>query len=309
MAETWLITGSDGYLGFTLLELLEEHGIDAIAIDITKSQEIAQYTYQADFGDERALETIFRSHEIIGVVHLAALKSVTESFDKPNEYMQNNFHNTVKLFELSKQSGVERFVFASSAAVYPPAKPGHLTLETDPLNALSPYGESKILCEHHLEFSSRDSIMSTSLRFFNLAGVSRSFSKPTGVINLLTECVIHGRTFYANSNTLTGQSSLTSTRDYIDVQDVAKAILKTMQVKPLKHFSAYNISSSIGTTLGGLIEKIEEVSGSKIDLQNRETNSNEVSWMVGSNALARLELDWQPAISLETTILQLLGDQ
>lgn len=309
MSETWLVTGSEGYLGFKLIELLKSHGVDTVTIDVAESQKSTSHSYRVDFGDEQVMETIFRSHPIKGIIHLAALKSVIESFEKPNEYMQNNFHNSVKLFEKAKKFGVERFIFASSAAIYSPSKSGHLTLETDPINSLSPYGKSKIFCERHFEFFSQSSIQCTSLRFFNLAGVSGGVAKPTGVVNLLTDCVINGNTFFVNSNSITGQSSLTSARDYIDVLDVARVILKTMQEKPIKNFVTYNISSSIGTTLGELIVKIQEVAGREIDLQHRETNSLEVPWMVGSNASVAAELNWQPKIALETTIQRLLGGQ
>jgi len=309
VSETWLVTGSEGYLGFKLIELLKSHGVDTVTIDVAESQKSTSHSYRVDFGDEQVMETIFRSHPIKGIIHLAALKSVIESFEKPNEYMQNNFHNSVKLFEKAKKFGVERFIFASSAAIYSPSKSGHLTLETDPINSLSPYGKSKIFCERHFEFFSQSSIQCTSLRFFNLAGVSGGVAKPTGVVNLLTDCVINGNTFFVNSNSITGQSSLTSARDYIDVLDVARVILKTMQEKPIKNFVTYNISSSIGTTLGELIVKIQEVAGREIDLQHRETNSLEVPWMVGSNASVAAELNWQPKIALETTIQRLLGGQ
>jgi len=309
VSETWLVTGSEGYLGFKLIELLKSHGVDTVTIDVAESQKSTSHSYRVDFGDEQVMETIFRSHPIKGIIHLAALKSVIESFEKPNEYMQNNFHNSVKLFEKAKKFGVERFIFASSAAIYSPSKSGHLTLETDPINSLSPYGKSKIFCERHFEFFSQSSIQCTSLRFFNLAGVSGGVAKPTGVVNLLTDCVINGNTFFVNSNSITGQSSLTSARDYIDVLDVARVILKTMQEKPIKNFVTYNISSRIGTTLGELIVKIQEVAGREIDLQHRETNSLEVPWMVGSNASVAAELNWQPKIALETTIQRLLGGQ
>ena len=309
MSDTWLITGSAGYLGFTLIELLRDHGIKIIALDTNKPPQVANHRYQADFADKQVLEEIFRTHKISGVVHLAALKSVSESFMRPQEYLHNNYTKTITLFETSRQFEVEHFIFASSAAVYSPSKIGHLTVESDPVDSLSPYGESKILCERYFESSPPGRIFSTSLRFFNLAGVSRSDTKSTGVINLLTDCVASGNIFNVNSNQLTGESSLTSTRDYIDIHDVALAILQAIKSKPRKHFAVYNISSGSGKTLAQLIKNVEDISGRKINIRKKVSETIEVPWMVGSNQRAAIELKWRPTTSLDKTIQQLLGEK
>jgi UDP-glucose 4-epimerase len=309
VSETWLITGSAGYLGFTLKELLRDHGIEVVALDINETTQLMNREYQADFGEERVLGEIFRSHQIDGIVHLAALKSVSESFARPEVYMQNNYLKTVTLFETAKQFGVERFVFASSAAVYSPSEIGHLTVESDSVESLSPYGESKILCERYFQSSLPGSIFATSLRLFNLAGLSGSTTKSTGVINLLTDCAISGTSFSLNTNKLTGQSSLASTRDYVDVQDVSRAILQAMRTENRKHFTVYNISSSSGKTLAELINIVEEISGRKIDIRERDSKTIEVPWMVGANDHAAIELGWKPTKTLEQTIQQLLGGQ
>lgn len=125
-----LVTGGTGYIGsHTCVELLDS-GYDVIILDNLANSErevvdrIAQITgkrplfYHADATDATAVDLIFRTHAIDGVIHFAGLKAVGESVEKPLAYYKNNLLSTMVVLENCVKYGVKRFVFSSSATVY-----------------------------------------------------------------------------------------------------------------------------------------------------------------------------------------------
>jgi len=92
---TILVTGGAGYIGsHTCVELLNNNHTVIVADNLCNSNintidKIKQITnkdltfYQIDVTDEQALESIFSSHKIDGVIHFAGLKAVGESVEKP----------------------------------------------------------------------------------------------------------------------------------------------------------------------------------------------------------------------------------
>lgn len=69
--------------------------------------------YKTDVSDEEAMETIFKSHKVDGIIHFTGLKAVGESVEKPIEYYYNNLVRTLVLTKLCKKYNVNKFVFSS----------------------------------------------------------------------------------------------------------------------------------------------------------------------------------------------------
>jgi UDP-glucose 4-epimerase len=125
-----LVTGGAGYIGsHTCVELLNNNHSVIIADNLCNSKietinKIKQITnkdvlfYQVDVTDEKAVESIFSSHQIDGVIHFAGLKAVGESVEKPHEYYYNNIISTIILSKACIKNNVNKFVFSSSATVY-----------------------------------------------------------------------------------------------------------------------------------------------------------------------------------------------
>ena len=101
--------------------------------------------FKGDVGDYDLLNKVFKDQNIDGVIHLAALKSVVESFAYPGHYLENNFVKSKMLFEKASSSQVKKFIFASSAAVYSDTEKGHRVTELSMCVPRSPYGKSKLL--------------------------------------------------------------------------------------------------------------------------------------------------------------------
>ena len=175
-----LVTGGTGYIGsHTCVELLNS-GYDVIILDNLSNSErsvvdrIGQITgkrplfYHADATDETAVDLIFSTHPLDGVIHFAGLNAVGESVEKPLAYYKNNLISTMVLLENCVKYGVQRFVFSSSATVYGENEvPFVETMALPPRT--NPYGETKAMSEKSLtDTARRHPEMSVALlRYFN----------------------------------------------------------------------------------------------------------------------------------------------
>ena len=156
--KTILVTGGAGYIGsHACLELLEA-GYEVVVLDnlsnsrfdsLSRVEELTGKSIQfhlLDLRDGDAVQQLFEQEQIDAVMHFAGLKAVGESVEKPLDYYQNNVGGTANLLEEMNRHGVKDIVFSSSCTVY--GAPETLPLREDfPLQAMSPYGQTKLTIE------------------------------------------------------------------------------------------------------------------------------------------------------------------
>ena len=104
---------------------------------------------QANTGDQAAVRAALRDHRIDAVMHFAAWLDVGASVRDPFGYYQNNVVGSLSLLGAMIESGVRRFVFSSTCAVYgePSSVPLQESMDKRPINA---YGETKLAIERAL---------------------------------------------------------------------------------------------------------------------------------------------------------------
>ena len=182
-----LVTGGNGFIGsHTCVELMEE-GYNVIVMDnLSNSQgknlgSMEKITgkkisfYETDMLDYSGIDRIFKENEISAVIHLAGLKAVGESVEKPLEYYENNITGTINICKAMRENGCKRLVFSSSATVYGTSEEVPF-VESLPTSATNPYGFTKVMIERILEdLCTSDSEWSVMLlRYFNPAGAHKS---------------------------------------------------------------------------------------------------------------------------------------
>jgi UDP-glucose 4-epimerase len=222
--------------------------------------------YNADIRDGEAISDIFQDEKADTCIHLAAKISVADSIKNPDETMDINVKGTLNVLEACHNSGVNNFVFASSAAVYGDVKELPIS-ENHALRPLSPYGKSKMLAEHHvLTYNKLKKIENTILlRIFNVYGPGQT--SESDVISKFAKRILNGLppVIYGDG---------THTRDYISVDDVADAILLSIRaMEEPKNNHNYNLSSSpvfnigtgMATSIKELAQKMISISGLKLD--------------------------------------------
>ncbi len=248
MAGRILATGGAGYIGsHVVLELLNA-GYEVVAFDNFHNsspralERVARLTnrvpvlVEGDVRDEAALERLFAAHDFDAVVHLAGLKAVGESVERPEFYYDVNVAGGLKLYAALLRHGVRRVVFSSSATVYGVSDDKPID-EATPTSPINPYGMTKLMSEQMLDDLARANpdLAAISLRYFNPVGAHPSGEigeDPADIPNNLFPFIAQvaaGRrevlqVFGDDYDTPDG----TGVRDYIHVVDLAKGHVKAI---------------------------------------------------------------------------------
>ena len=215
----YVVTGGAGFIGSHIVKFLVEQKHTVIVIDnlqvgtkkrLESIKEKIDF-HQADILNFDEVEQIVQGTD--GIFHQAALTSLPESFEKPEEYYDVNVNGTENIFKLSKKYGF-KVVYASSSSVYGEVKkiPISENFEKNPLN---PYAETKLQDELlALKYSKLGSKI-IGLRYFNVFGKGQTGSY-AGVITKFINKVIQ-----KESPEIFGKGN--QIRDFVSVEDVVQA--------------------------------------------------------------------------------------
>jgi UDP-glucose 4-epimerase len=197
-SQVWLLTGGAGYIGSHVADAFLASGKDVVIYDslyqgLESRIEYLRKKYNkeiplivADIRDTAQFEEVLTTYKPYGIVHTAALKAVGESMEKPDEYMEVNFHATTKMLEIIANHKISHFIFSSTAAVYGAPDHSNPIKEDDEKNPISPYGASKLKAEAEVnKFLAIEGNHGTSLRFFNVVGAAAPELMDNSVENLV----------------------------------------------------------------------------------------------------------------------------
>jgi len=227
-----LVTGGAGYIGSHTVRLLLKQGHDVTVVDnLSKGYRHnvpAERLRELDLSDTGALTSLLREKQCDAVIHFAAFIAVGESMREPARYFTNNVAGSLSLLDAMVQAGVKHIVFSSTAAVYgnPHTSP---ILETFPIQAVNPYGESKVMVETLLGwFDQIHQLTSVCLRYFNASGadpeaaLGEEHEPETHLIPLVIRAAQTGRpvTIFGDDYATPDGTCI---RDYIHVNDLAQA--------------------------------------------------------------------------------------
>jgi len=139
-----LITGGCGYIGAHVNKELNRRGYRTLVFDNLSRghREFAKWGefVLGDLLDIKHLRLTFRRYSIDAVMHFAALTYVDESVKDPQAYYLNNFKGTLNLLQVMLESGVNRFIFSSTCAIYGVPLEIPIT-EEHPKSPINPYGK------------------------------------------------------------------------------------------------------------------------------------------------------------------------
>ena len=184
----YLVTGGAGFIGSHIVERLVKDGHKVRVIDnfsSGKMENISQFIDDIELikADIRDFEIVKKATKDIDfVLHQAALRSVPKSLFNPYEFNAVNIDGTLNLLKASKESGIKRFVFASSSSIYGdtdkfPEK------EEDVPKLVSPYALTKLAGEYYCRVFSRNFDLETlSLRYFNVFGPRQALDDEYAVV-------------------------------------------------------------------------------------------------------------------------------
>jgi UDP-glucose 4-epimerase len=303
-----LVCGGAGYIGSHMVRCLLTHRHEAVVYDNLSTghrEAVADAPLiVGDIRDADALRAVFGEHRFDAVIHLCAHSLVGESVKQPYEYYQNNVGGTLCLLNAMREADVTKLVFSSTAAVFgEPSAP--LIDEEHSARPINPYGASKWMVERILaDAAPAYGLRSVSLRYFNAAGadlsgdIGEAHDPETHLIpNILRTVLGHSSSLKIFGDDYPTKDG-TCVRDYIHVNDLAEAHLSAIHFLD-KHDGAhcFNLGSSTGFTVLEVIEAAKRVTGAEIAFERASRRAGDPPVLVASNAKARAQLGWQPAIT------------
>lgn len=297
-----LVTGGAGFIGSNIVDLLISKGYSVVVLDDLSTGKASYINKEATFYKisitDKGIRKIFEKEKIDYVVHQAAQVQVRESLADPIFDAKTNILGSINLLECCKDKGIERFIYASSGgAVY--GEPKYLPVdEGHPINPLSPYGTSKYIVEKYLqvykEVYGLDYIV---LRYGNVYGPRQDPYGEAGVIAIFANKMLHGE-----NPTVFGNGA--QTRDFVYVEDVAKANLLAME-KEVKN-EIFNIGSGKETSVNEIFDIIQEILKSNVKAKFDPPIKGEVKRICLSIDRAKRKLGWKPEINIQNGIQMFL---
>lgn len=319
-----LVTGGAGYIGsHIVLELLKNSKKVIVFDNLISGSKIAmervlEYTghtiefVEGDIRNKEDLASVFSQWNISSVIHLAGLKSVSESVELPLSYYDTNVSGTLNLLRTMEEAEVRNLIFSSSATVY--GTPDELPVsEIAPLNRpLNPYGMSKLMVEEILvDLCKSNKNWSVGvLRYFNPVGAHPSGiigEDPSGIPNNLfpyiTQTALQLRDklqiFGGDYPTVDG----TGVRDYIHVVDLAVGHLSALAfIESAEGHNVWNLGAGKGISV---LEAVREfIDSNNVDVPfeivARRTGDVAESW--ADITKAKRELGWLPSLTLKDMV-------
>jgi UDP-glucose 4-epimerase len=289
-----LVTGGAGFIGSHVANAYLEAGHEVVVVD-DLSRGKKEYApkkarlFVMDIRD-KGLKTVFEKVKPEIVNHHAAQISVVNSVADPMGDAQINIMGSLNLIGLSIESGVKRFIFASTGGAiygdqeYFPADEKHPTMP------LSPYGIAKLAVEKYLySFLQTRGLKSICLRYSNVYGPRQDPFGEGGVVAIFMEKML-------NNNPITINGKGDQTRDFVYVQDVARANLKALERSA---GGEINIATGREISVNDIFKSIKDITGSDVEENHGPAKAGEAFRSVLSADKAKAELGWEPEVTFE----------
>ncbi len=331
-----LLTGGSGFIGSHIALLLIERGYDVLILDsfVNSSTNVikAIKTYldnkninhsfkiiNGDIRDKKTLDRIFDDsakefNPIQSVIHLAGLKSVSQSFIDPLHYWNVNVCGTQNLLSTMNEHECFSIVFSSSATIYGLTDSAPIT-EDHKISPINPYGKTKVAIENMLYDLYKSNMKSwkvCSLRYFNPVGAHSSGllgEDPIGIPNNLFPYITQVAIGRRNHLNIFGDDWATTdgsgVRDYIHIMDLSEGHLDAIDYLNSKEscFEFINLGSGIGYSVFQIVSQFELSTGLDIPFLVKDRRDGDVAKCYADISKAKKLLGWKPKRSLEQICL------
>ena len=317
-----LVTGGAGYIGSHTVVSLVQAGHEVEVVDslvnakaeaVRRVEEITGASvplHALDLRDRDAVDALLAGGRFDGVVHFAALKAVGESWEQPLAYYDNNLGSTYSLLAAMGRHDVRTLVFSSSATVYGEKAPVPYREDFEPLDAASPYGQTKVMTERILQDVARaeDGWRIALLRYFNPVGAhpsGRIGEDPQGVPNNLVPFIAQVAVGRRERLSVFGgdypTSDGTCERDYIHVDDVAAGHVRALDVVADAEpgVGVWNLGAGQGTSVLEMLHAFERAVGREIPHEVVGRREGDLPAFWADTTKAEAELGWRATRSID----------
>ena len=294
------VTGGAGYIGSVVVEQLV---LDGHAVTVFDSLENGHRDalhpdaefIEGDLRDKESIRAAVARSQPDAIMHFAAYAYVGESMRDPMKYFENNVSGSINLISAAVDASVKKFIFSSSCATYGVPESLPITEQT-PQCPVNPYGESKLIVEQILKWAQEiHPLEAVMLRYFNAAGASERFGEDhdpeTHIIPLAMRAVKEGATSFKIFGDQYETEDGTCVRDYIHVQDLAKA--HVLALKP-GISGALNLGNGKGFSVREVVSAVGKVTGKTVAAEMAPARPGDPPVLVAETGLASSVLGWMP---------------
>jgi len=245
--------------------------------------------FEGDIADRETVDRVMPGVEAI--YHLAAVASVQASVDDPVTTHRANFDGTLNLLEAARHNGVQRFFYASSAAVYGDLQTLPI-VEENILKPLTPYAADKLAGEHFIDFYVRQvGLQAMAFRFFNIFGPRQDPNSPySGVISIFADRV-------TKQLPITVFGDGRQTRDFVYVGDLVKILAAGLDVAD-PGFEVVNVGTGRETSLLQLLDALMQTTGHPVTPEFAEARSGDIRHSLADNSRLKALFGFGPETSL-----------
>jgi len=303
-----LVTGGAGFIGSHVVDRLVKEGYTVRVIDDLSSGKIENIHAHLDSGKVTFAKGDIRNVSFVrenlrginAVLHFAAMISVPLSIKDPNFTFDVNLLGTLNLLQSCVQAQVNRFVFISSCAVC--GDPATLPVsENTPPNPISPYAESKLIGERYCQgFQERGLLSSVILRFFNVYGPRQGMNDYSGVITRYIDRINRKEPLVIYGDGL-------QTRDFVNVSDIAAAVLAAMKLDDASG-QVLNVGSGKPTSINELAKILLDLSCKDLEIIHEKSRSGDIKHSYADISKAQKLLHYEPKFLLAEGLSVLLRE-
>ncbi len=303
-----LVTGSDGFIGSHLVEMLLEEGCQVKAfvyynpfnswgwLDSISEEKLSEIEiFTGDIRDPSGVRTALKDVDV--VFHLAALIGIPFSYHSPASYIDTNIIGSSNVLQACRDYNVERLIVTSTSEVYGTAQYVPID-EKHPLQPQSPYSATKIGADVIAEsFYKSFNLPLIIARPFNTYGPRQSARAviPTIIIQLL------------NGNKEIKLGSLHPTRDLNYVDDICKGFIALAKCDDAMGREV-NIGSGEEISIGKLADRIVEIINPDAKIvseeQRKRPDKSEVGRLLCDNSLIKKLTGWKPTLQLKAGLIK-----
>jgi UDP-glucose 4-epimerase len=298
-----LVCGGAGYIGSNMTAMLHDERFEPVVFDnlSTGHRSAVQKAefIEGDLADYKLLVKTLKKYKIEAVMHFAALIEVAESLQQPLKYYHNNVSNTQTLLSAMEATGVEKFVFSSSAAVYGMPEKVPIT-EDSPKEPINPYGQTKLAVERMCHYQSQTGkLRYATLRYFNAcgAGNNASLGEDHRPESHLIPRVIQAAIGNTNEVKIFGTDyptpDGTCIRDYIHIEDLCRAHLLALNKLETSRELVYNLGNGRGYSVKEVIETVKKVSGKDFKVVAADRRPGDAPILTSDATKVTNELGWK----------------
>ena len=309
----YLVTGSCGFIGSNLVDMLVEQGHEVVGIDNLSSDAHDEFYfnpkatyYHYDITDYVMCSQVFERHRPDVVFHLAAEARIQNCMNDPGRCMETNVMGTQTMLSLCRKhdnGSASRMVFMSTSAIYGLSESTQFGVgyssqkETDSIDCLNAYSYSKYFGEQLCKmYSANYGLDTVCFRGFNIYGnrmpKKGQYALVMGIFNRQID----------NKESLTIVGDGNQRRDFIHVSDVCRGLIAGATSSRKQNGAVYNLGYGKNYSINDVADMMTKAKYHKVQHTYIPPRNGEAKVTLADISKIRASLGWEPQITLDEWI-------